>query len=116
MGDGALIRIPDPVEAVRLAVCITREIGPERGFPLVRVGLDHGPAVSRRGDWFGATINTASRIVSLADAGEVLITSRARTAAGETGHGIDFEDSGLRQLRHITDPVRLYRASPHRAA
>lgn len=110
IGDAALIRVPDPAEAICLALCITEQIGPAHGFPLVRVGLDHGPAAHRRGDWFGATINTAARVVTLADAGDVLVTDRARIAAGRstTPPSVLYINRGVHRLRHVTDPVRLH--------
>lgn len=110
IGDAALVRVPDPAEAIRLALCITQQIGPDHGFPLVRVGLDHGPAVHRRSDWFGATINTAARIVTLADAGEVLLTDRAR-ATSNAPSGIVYTDRGQHRLRHVAAPVHLYAAA-----
>jgi class 3 adenylate cyclase len=65
IGDEVMIRVPRSSDAVRLGVRITRGLA-AHGNPPVRVGMHSGPAVKRDGDWFGATINLASRV---ADAG-----------------------------------------------
>src|SRR5262249_35366958 len=72
-------RSDDGEAAVALA---SRILGLARtgGLPPVRVGLDTGPAVERDGDWFGATVNTASRVTAAADACELLMTERTRNA------------------------------------
>lgn len=112
IGDEAMVRVADPTEAVRLGLCIVEEVGPEHGFPAVRVGAHHGPAIERRRDWFGATVNTAARIVAEAGPGEVLVSGELRDAAGEAP-GVRYEPRGERRLRNISRPVSLYRA--HRA-
>lgn len=37
--------------------------------PAVRVGLHHGPAVARDGDYFGAAVNLAARVSAARSAG-----------------------------------------------
>jgi len=46
-----MLRIPDPAHAVRLGLGITRELLRGHGAPAVRVGLHHGPAIERNGDY-----------------------------------------------------------------
>ena len=36
------------------------------GSPAIRVGLHHGPAIERDGDYFGATVNLAARVAGMA--------------------------------------------------
>jgi adenylate cyclase len=36
------------------------------GFPAGRAGMHTGPAVQRAGDWYGATVNVASRLCTAA--------------------------------------------------
>ena len=47
-------------------------------FPDVRVGVAHGPATTRGGDWFGATVNVASRVTEIARPGRILATEAVR--------------------------------------
>jgi len=107
IGDASLIRAPNAVAGINLGLHIVDRIGPEHGFPLVRVGMDVGPAVERDGDWFGSTINMAARIVALAPESSVLITERTRLAARHHPK-VEFEDCGASVLRGVLDPVRLY--------
>jgi len=79
IGDAVMVRGENCPAAVRLAQQII-ERALREGLPPVRVGLDTGPAVQRNGDWFGATVNIASRVTALTRAGELLMTERARDA------------------------------------
>jgi class 3 adenylate cyclase len=79
IGDAVMVRGESAQTAVWLAQRII-ERALREGLPPVRVGLDTGPAVQRNGDWFGATVNIASRVTALTRAGELLMTERARDA------------------------------------
>ena len=71
--------------------------------------MHSGPAVNRDGDWFGATINLASRVADAARPGEVLITDRTRSELGET-EGVKLIERGTKHLKNISEPVRLHLA------
>jgi adenylate cyclase len=75
IGDAVMLRIPDPGAAIHLGRKIVNDVMRDHGAPAVRVGLHHGPAVKRNGDWFGATVNLA------ADRTLVALLSRTRDAA-----------------------------------
>jgi adenylate cyclase len=82
IGDAVMVRSENGDAAIELGKGILGLVE-DHGFPLVRVGLDTGPAVERDGDWFGSTVNAASRVTSAAAAGELLMTERTReTCAG----------------------------------
>lgn len=110
LGDASLIYVPDPELAVDLALHIVEEIGPVAGFPKVRVGGHFGPAVERGGDWFGTTVNAASRIVAIADEGSAVVTGAIADAAADLP-GVSFESAGARQLRGLSAPLELFRAT-----
>ena len=74
IGDALMLRVPNPDEAVLLALDMTHGLMRGHGSPAVRVGLHHGPAIERDGDYFGATVNLAARVSGLASGGEVLVT------------------------------------------
>jgi adenylate cyclase len=59
IGDEVMIRVADPVKAVRLGIQIVEELA-YHGSPPIRVGMHSGPAVQRDGDWFGASSGDAS--------------------------------------------------------
>jgi adenylate cyclase len=101
IGDAVMVRSENGDAAIELAIAILG-LAERKGFPLARVGLDTGPAVERNGDWFGSTVNTASRVASAATAGELLMTERTRrAAAGMTC--IELSRRGLRSLKGLPE-------------
>jgi class 3 adenylate cyclase/YHS domain-containing protein len=109
IGDALLLRIPDPARAVQLGLCITNDLMRRHGAPAVRVGLHHGPAVERDGDYFGATINLAARVSALAVGGEVLLTATTAALTPDLD-GVLFESRGREVLRNVREPVELVAA------
>jgi class 3 adenylate cyclase/YHS domain-containing protein len=111
IGDALLVRLPDAGQAVRLGIRAAREIGgAAHGFPSVRVGMHHGPALERSGDYFGRTVNIAARVSALAGAGEVLVTSDVVDAAGHV-ESVRFIERGRQLLKGIEEAVLIYLAS-----
>jgi class 3 adenylate cyclase len=108
IGDAVMIRVDDPAEAVALELDLSRGLSAP-GSPPVCIGMSTGPALERDGDWFGATVNLASRVAGAARPGEVLLTEATRAALPERGT-FHLEPRGARRLRHIPDPVSVYRA------
>jgi class 3 adenylate cyclase len=92
LGDAVLIRGSDPSAAVALALALQEEIDALEGFPAVHIGVATGPAVRRGRDWYGATVNLASRVADSARAAEVLVTEGTLAACGE------LEDVQVRNL------------------
>jgi YHS domain-containing protein len=68
-----------------------------------------GPAVARDGDWYGATVNLASRVAEAARPGEVLITEETRREL-DGDSGLVLIERGRRYFKNIPDPVPLVRA------
>jgi adenylate cyclase len=110
IGDAVMIRQPHPERAVRLGLRAARDVLAGHGFPTVRVGMHHGPALRSEGDWYGSTVNLAARVAALAAGGEVLLTGAVRDAAGEL-EGISLESRGEHQLRNVATPVPLFAAT-----
>ena len=82
IGDGAMFASPDvPALIATLATLVARVAREGEGFPDVRVGVAHGPATTRGGDWFGATVNVASRLTEIARPGRILVTEGVRDLA-----------------------------------
>jgi class 3 adenylate cyclase/YHS domain-containing protein len=109
IGDALMLRVPDPAAAIRLALRIANGIMREHGAPAVRVGLHHGPALERDGDYFGAAVNLAARVSGQAVGGEVLLTAHTAALAGELD-SVLYESRGRRQLRNVREPVELVAA------
>lgn len=108
IGDALMLRCDDAVAAVRLACRIVGDIGGRHGFPAVRVGADTGPAVERDSDWFGATVNSASRVSSAAAAGEVLVTAATRHAVGDGLADCSFRFLGAKRFKNVRERIEIY--------
>jgi adenylate cyclase len=112
IGDALMLRIADPQHAVLLGLRIAHDVLTGHGAPSVRVGMHHGPAIERNGDYIGATVNLAARVSGAASGGEVLLT--AQTAAlAPLIEGVLYESRGRQALRNIRDPVEMVAAVRH---
>ena len=70
-------------------------------------GIHAGPMIERDGDYFGGTVNLASRAAGVAKAGEIVVTEAVVTA---TRAGFSFEPLPRANLKGIEEPIALYRA------
>jgi class 3 adenylate cyclase len=114
VGDAVMVRGEDAAETVRLGLRLQAELSADPSFPCIHAGVHTGPAVPRGGDWWGATVNVAARVASAAEAGELLITEATRSAASEL-HGTQLRGLGPRRFKNISEPIRVYAASPLRS-
>jgi class 3 adenylate cyclase len=109
IGDALMLRIPAPGDAVLLALRIANDLIAEHGAPAVRVGLHHGPAVERNGDYFGASVNLAARVSALASGGEVLLTGQTAALVPDL-EGVLYESRGRQTLRNVAEPIEVFAA------
>lgn len=106
IGDAAMLvspEVPPLLDTVRSLVESIEAEGKE--FPAVRVGIAYGPATARSGDWFGQTVNLASRITDATKPGRVLATEAVVEAAGR---GEEWKRRRRRGFKGIEGRVRLY--------
>jgi class 3 adenylate cyclase len=105
MGDGFLAMFDGASRAVRCAAAIAR-VAEEDGLQ-VRAGVHSGEVERQGGDLRGVAVHAATRISSLAEPGEVLV-SDASVALLE-GSSLELEDAGEHELRGLPSARRLYR-------
>jgi adenylate cyclase len=110
LGDGVMCHFPDPGASIMAALEMVEE-APAAGLPPAHIGLHAGPVVARDSDYFGRTVNVASRVAAYAGPNQVLITDDMRTVAAPDG--IRVEPIGAVSLKGITLPVLLHQV--HRA-
>jgi class 3 adenylate cyclase/pimeloyl-ACP methyl ester carboxylesterase len=105
-GDGLLASFDGPARAVHCALSLRDEL---RSLGLeVRAGL-HTGEIERRGDRLaGIGVHIASRLVSLAEPGEVLVSRTVRDLVA--GSGLTFVDRGTHALRGIPDEWQVLAA------
>jgi adenylate cyclase len=78
----------------------------EHGAP-VRVGLHHGPAVERNGDYFGAAVNLAARVSGVAAGGKVLVSGPTAAMVPDLD-GVAHQSRGRHELRNVSEPLELF--------
>jgi predicted ATPase/class 3 adenylate cyclase len=98
-GDGVCAAFASPRSAVDAAVAAQHTLG----LP-VRMGLATGEAQLREGDYFGAVLNRAARVMAAGHGGQVLL---AESTAGLLS-GVDLIDLGPRRLRDLPTPVQVF--------
>src|SRR5271169_2822817 len=98
-GDGVCAAFASPRSAVDAAVAAQRALE----LP-VRMGLATGEAELRGGDYFGAVLNRAARVMAAGHGGQILL---AESAAGLLS-GVDLVDLGPRRLRDLPTPIGVF--------
>ena len=79
IGDEVLYVAPTPADAAAIAFALL-DVESTGGLPPLRAGIAHGDVLLRHGDVFGEVVNIASRLVSLARPGTVLLDRNAAAA------------------------------------
>ena len=106
LGDGVMIRFRDPGTAVRATLEIV-ERAPAVGLP-AHAGIAAGPVVMQDGDYFGRTVNLASRIAATAGAGQTLVSGLVAELA--RADDLAFREVGPVELKGFAEPVPLFEA------
>ena len=121
MGDGFLAIFSSPVEAVRCALVIQQSIVvrntdmPKQDWIRYRIGVNLGDVIIDKDDVFGEGVNIAARLEQLAEPGTVYISGgiyeqiKYKLVAG-------YQSLGDRKVKHISEPVPIYRVLPDPAA
>jgi predicted ATPase len=98
-GDGVCAAFASPRSAVDAAVAAQLALE----LP-VRMGLATGEAELRDGDYFGAALNRAARVMAAGHGGQILLTD---STAGLLS-GVDLMDLGPRRLRDLPTAVVVF--------
>jgi adenylate cyclase len=104
IGDEVMVVSPEAASLTEWAVGLLARL-PERPQP--RVGIHCAKAVYRDGDYFGTHVNLAHRVVSRAQAGEVLVTDRVIEAIRDR-EGLTFDPIGEVSLKGFPAPTSLF--------
>ena len=104
IGDEVMVVSPDAASLTEWAVRLLARF-PQRPKP--RVGIHAGEAVYRDGDYFGSQVNLAHRVVSRAQAGEVMATDRVVEAI-EGREELESEPIGEVSLKGFPTPTPLF--------
>ena len=113
LGDGLMLWFADPCQAIdtglRLQVRFEEESWNSDTPLWVRIGLHHGQQTRRGDDLLGHDVNVASRIMNLADSGEVLASEATVVAADARLADVGFQQLGPVVMKGIPTPINLFR-------
>ena len=98
-GDGVCAAFASPRSAVDAAVAAQQALE----LP-VRMGLATGEAELRDGDYFGAALNRAARVMAAGHGGQILLTESTAVLVS----GIDLMDLGPRRLRDLPTSIGVF--------
>lgn len=114
-GDGIVAAFASPDDAIDAAADMQQslarynEANPSANKILIRIGLDTGEVVFDRDSnpFIGDALNLASRIMNLADAGQIFVSRRTIDAATRNDSR-SWHDHGSFTLRGITEDVAIH--------
>jgi adenylate cyclase len=103
-GDGFFATFDQPAQAVRAADAIVSAVA---GLGVsIRAGLHAGEAESAEEKIAGVAVHIASRVMSAAAPGEVLVSGTLRDLVA--GSGLEFSDRGLHKLKGVPGEWHLW--------
>jgi adenylate cyclase len=108
LGDGVMFHFDDPSSAVLTGLDLVEQT-PVAVDVRARVGINAGNVIFRDGDYFGRTVNIASRIADYARPGEVLVSGEVKERWG--GEGVRFDEIGPVALKGLREELTLFSAS-----
>jgi adenylate cyclase len=108
IGDAVMLVSAEPGPLVDQALDLVDAAAAEGDqFPVLRAGIATGPTLPQSGDYYGRSVNLASRITGIARPGSVLIDTATRAGAGEDR--FDYSFAGERRLKGIDARTKLFR-------
>jgi adenylate cyclase len=111
IGDAAMFVSPASEPLVDAALSLV-EAAADEDLPSLRAGIAFGPATDVAGDYYGTSVNVASRVTGIARPGSVLCTREVRDACPEA---FDWSAAGRHHLKGVGRPLALFRARRPRA-
>lgn len=121
LGDGLMVEFEQPRQAVNAALAMheiiakgNATLASERQMHL-RAGVNATHVYTDHNDIFGAGVNLAARLATLAGPGETVVSASARDGLTD-GLDANLDDLGECYLKHLAEPVRAYRVGAAGAA
>lgn len=102
-----MLAAPDAQALLASTLELVAKVDALEDFPRLHAGAAYGPALNRSGDWYGRTVNLASRITGEAEPGTVIGTKELCDAAGDF---CTWTSLGPHALEGVDEEVELFRA------
>jgi class 3 adenylate cyclase len=110
-GDGIMASFRSVVSAVDCSISVQRSVADRNRnaeVPFnVRIGISAGEPVADHDDLFGAAVQLAARLCSVAEPGGVVVSTAVRELC--IGKRLEFDCSGPMALKGFADPVQVHR-------
>ncbi len=108
IGDEVMFVAEEPEIALQIALELTDRTRQDEVLPRARAGMACGPALAREGDYYGAVVNLAHRLIEIARPQSIIVSAELATALD--GHdGFAFQRLRSRRIRGI-GRVEIYAA------
>lgn len=108
IGDEVMFVALDAASGCEVALGLTESFRRDTGTVTPRGAVTFGSVLARGGDYYGPTVNLASRVAALAVPDEILVDDEMRRAVSTTADRFAFESAGRRMLKGFDEPVALY--------
>ena len=105
LGDGVMFHFREPGPAVLAALDMRDGVAIDR-LPPAHIGIHAGPVLFQEGDYFGRTVNAASRIADHATRDQILVSQEVVDAAQLDG--VRYDSIGPVELKGLLAPLQLY--------
>lgn len=107
-GDGFFATFEQPSEAIACALTLIQDL---RALDIqIRAGVHMGEVEVMGPTFGGISVHVAARVMSKADAGQLLVSSTVRDLMA--GADIVFDDAGFHELKGVASQVHLYSVRP----
>jgi adenylate cyclase len=107
IGDEFMLAFTEAGAAVRCGLQIDEAASTQPQFPAVRMGAHSGRVLYREGDYVGATVNVAARVVAVAGRHQLVVTDTVRPAATAV-RGAEVRALGTHEVKGIAGRLELF--------
>lgn len=117
VGDSLLMEFETAASATRAAFdlhqALAQSNGPDAGDAAMwlRVGVHVARIVAEEHELWGSGVNLAARLASLAQPGQTAASAETRSSLCD-GVQARVEDLGLRYMKHVSEPMRVFLLHP----
>lgn len=113
IGDAVMFTLPAPVPAAIAALEICEALAEDADMPDARGGIGHGPVLPGYADYFGRTVNLASRLCSVARPHDVLLHIDGEVPGDEAWFeaGLSVAAHTVKRLKGIEGDVQALRVT-----
>ncbi|NND74895.1 MAG: tetratricopeptide repeat protein [Ilumatobacter sp.] len=109
-GDSFAVAFDSPTDALAAAVDAQRALREPCGDITIRVriGLHVGTATARDGDYFGAVVNRAARLMSSAHGGQIIVSGATAALLDPLPEDTTLVDCGEHRLKDLLRPEHIF--------